>query len=123
MIQDLHACLWCTWRESDLFACEYTGHGKICHTVNVFFCCKSILDHCLIQMFRKRTEQKNSMDLVIFVYFIDGCKKLILGNILRKKNFLTCNTKSLTALCSTSLIGNIAWILTNTCLLYTSRCV
>ncbi len=71
------------------FACEYTGHGKICHTVNVFFCCKSILDHCLIQMFRKRTEQKNSMDLVIFVYFIDGCKKLILGDILRKKNFFS----------------------------------
>ena len=64
-------------------------------------------------MFRKRTEQKNSVDLVIFVYFINGCKKLILGNILRKKDLLTCNTKSLTALCSTSLVGNIAWVLTN----------
>ena len=123
VIKDLHACLRCTWRESDLLACKYTRHGKICHTVNILLCCKCILDHCLIQMFWQRTEQKNSMDLVIFVYFIDGCKKLILGNILRKKNFLTCNTKSLTALCSTSLIGNIAWILTNTdntkCRIYT----
>jgi len=123
MIKDLHAGLRCAWRESDLLACEYTGHRKICHTVNIFLCCKCILDHCLIQMFRKRTEQKNSVDLVIFVYFINCCKKLILGNILRKKDLLTCNTKSLTALCSTSLVGNIAWVLTNAddakCRIYT----
>ena len=56
MIQDLHACLWCTWREAKLLACKYTRHGKICHTVNIFLRCKCVLDHCLIQMLWKRTE-------------------------------------------------------------------
>ena len=52
---------------------------------------KCILDHGLIQMFRKRTEQKYTMDMIVFVYLINDCKKLVLSNILRKKNFLTCN--------------------------------
>ena len=56
MIKDFHTSLWCTWRETNLLACKYTGHGKVCHTVNVFFRSKCILDHCLIQMFWKRTE-------------------------------------------------------------------
>mgnify|MGYP000217110839 CR=1 FL=1 len=35
-------------------------------------------DHCLIQMFRKRTEQKNAMNMVIFIYFVNCCKKFFL---------------------------------------------
>ena len=97
-----------------LGACEYTGHGKICHTVNVFFCCKSILDHCLIQMFRKRTEQKNAVDVVVFVYFVDGCKEFFLSHISRKKDLLTCYAKSLAAFCCSSFIRNIAWVFANT---------
>ena len=93
MIQDLHTCLWCTWWEADLLTCENTGHGKVCHTVNVFFRSKCILDHCLIQMFRKRTEQKNAMNVVVFVYFIDGCKKFFLSYISRKKDFFTKSDK------------------------------
>ena len=56
MIQNFHTCLRRAGREADLLACENAGHGKICHAVNVFFCSKSVLDHCLIQMLRKRTE-------------------------------------------------------------------
>ena len=91
MIKDFHTCLWCTWRETDLLACKNTRHGKVCHTVNVFLRSKCILDHSLIQMFRKRTEQKYTMDMIVFVYLINNCKKFFLSNILRKKNFLTYN--------------------------------
>ena len=114
MIQDLHACLWCTWRETDFFAGEYAGHGKICHTINVFFCSKCIFDHCLIQMFRKRTEQKNAVDVVVFVYFVDGCKEFFLSHISRKKDLLTCHAKSLAAFCCSSFIRHIAWVFANT---------
>ena len=74
-------------------------------------------------MLRKGTEQKNAMDMVVFVYFINCCKKLILGNVSRKKDFFTCYAKCLAAFGSAFLIGNIAWILANTdnaqCRIYT----
>ena len=114
MIKNFHTGLWCTWRETDFLSCVNTGHRKICHAVYVFFCCKRILDHCLIQMFRKWTEQKNAMDMVIFIYFIDSCKKLVLSYISWKKNFFTCNAQCFATFCCSSFIRNITWILANT---------
>ena len=76
--------------------------------------CKCVFDHCLIQMFRKRTEQKNAVDMIVFVYFVDSDQKFFLGYISRKKDFLTCYSKSFTTFCCSSFIRNVTWVLTNT---------
>ena len=81
-------------------------------------------------MLRKGTEQKNAMDMVVFVYLVDCGKKLILRNVSRKKDFFACYTKCFAAFSCTFFIGNVAWVLSYAndaqswiCLLYTSRCV
>ena len=114
VIQNLHAGLRCAGRETYVLAGEYAGHGTIGHAVYIFCRIQSILDHRLIQMFRKRTEQKNAMDLRIFVHFVDHRKEFFLRNVSRKKDFLTGNAQSLTTFGCSSLIRDIALILTYT---------
>ena len=115
VIQDLHACLRSTRRESQRFSFKYTCQRKMCHTVNIFCRIQCILDLRLncFQMSRKRTEHQNTVNRIIFVYFINHCQKFFLGYIFRKKDLLNFNTKGITSLGCTCLIRDIIRSLTN----------
>ena len=110
MVKNLHTCLRGARRETDLLTGEYAGHRKVCHAVHVFFRSQRVFDNRLVEMLRQRTEQKNAVDLVVFIYLIDHCQQFFLRNVLRKKDLLTCYAERLTALCSALLIRNIARI-------------
>ena len=91
VVEDLHAGLRSTWREALFCSGEYAYHGTVCDTVYVLLRGECFDDCCLIEMFRKRTENQNAVDGIVFVYFIDGSHQLFLGNVCREKEFLVCN--------------------------------
>ena len=67
VVEDLHAGLRSTWREALFCSGEYAYHGTVCDAVYVLLRGECFDDCCLIEMFRKRAENQNAVDGIVFV--------------------------------------------------------
>ena len=78
VIQNLHTCLGRAGREAHFLAGKYAGHGSVCHTVHILGRIQSVLNHRLVQVFGKGTEQQNAVDPVVLIYLVNHSQQFFL---------------------------------------------
>ena len=107
MIQHPYHCLCGTRCKSSLIPGKNLSYVNIAHAIHILIWMNDRLYRLLIQMIRKRMEQKNSMDRRILVDLLEFFLKLPLADVLRKLTHPTFDTDQFHSFFCASFIGQV----------------